>query len=167
MSLFPAVIRSYDAGRRRVRIEMVGLTDGDKLLPEAELMYSLGDNSSKTEIEINTGDLVWIDFIANDHRYPVIMGYRNPETGNLNGLRKFHHANIMLEATGTITLKCANLVIDTGSTKQSGTVAMEGAVSMASSLAVAGELSNGGVNVGKTHKHNENGDGGGVTDDPH
>ena len=166
MSLYPAEIVRYDDERRRVRIKAIGLTDGDKLLPEAELMYSLGDNSKKTEIEINAGDLVWIDFIAGDHRYPIIMGFRNPETGNSVGWRKWHHANIELNAEGTLKLKCKNLVIEAESTTHSGAVTMSGAVDMQSSLAVAAELTNDGVNVGKTHKHPENGDGGGITDPP-
>jgi phage baseplate assembly protein gpV len=165
--MYPAEIVSYDGQRRRVRIRAIGLTEGDSLLPEAELMYSLGDNAKKTEIEINAGDLVWIDFIANDHRYPVILGFRNAETGNSVGWRKWHHDNIEIVAAGTLKLKCAQLVIETDSTTHSGTLAISDAVQMAASLAVAGTLSNDGVNVGKDHKHDENGDGGGETDGPH
>ena len=167
MSLWPAQIVSYDAPRRRVRIKAIGLTDGDTLLPEAELLYSMGDNSSKTEIEINAGDLVWIDFIANDHRYPVIMGFRNAEMGNSVNWRKWHHANIELCATGTLKLKCKHLVIEAETTTHAGDVEMSGAVNMGSSLSVAAAMSNAGVNVGSTHTHFEHGDGGGETDPPH
>lgn len=111
MSLYPAVIKSYDAKRRRVRIEMVGMTDGDKLLPEAELMYNLGDKSHHTEIEIKSGDTVWVDFLADDPRYPIIMGYRNPEVGNDIEWRRWHHANMELHADGTMILKGSALQI--------------------------------------------------------
>lgn len=166
MSLYPAEIVSYDKARRRVRIKAVGLTDGDSMLPESELLYSMGDNSKKTEIEINAGDLVWIDFIADDRRYPVVMGFRNPESGNSVDWRKWHHKNIELSADDTLKIRCKNLVFEAETTTHSGVVSMTGAVAMASSLAVAGAMSNGGVTVGKDHKHNENGDGGGVTSPP-
>lgn len=120
MSLYPAIIRSYDAPRRRVRIEMVGMTDGDKLLPEAELMYNLGDKSHHTEIEIKAGDTVWIDFLANDSRYPIIMGYRNPEVGNDVQWRRWHHANIELHADGTMILKGNHLQIQFNTIETTG-----------------------------------------------
>lgn len=112
MSMYPAIIKSYDAQRRKVRIEMVGLTDGDSLLPEADLMYSLGDKSKHTEIEILAGDAVWVDFLANDPRYPIIVGFRNPEIGNSVAWRKWHHANIELHADGTLLLKGTHLVTE-------------------------------------------------------
>ncbi|TDR30692.1 hypothetical protein DFR44_11842 [Hydromonas duriensis] len=165
--MYPAEIVSYDGARRRVRIRAIGLTDGDRLLPEAELMYSLGDNAKHTEIQINPGDLVWIDFIANDHRYPVIVGFRNSETGNSLGWRKWQHDNIEIVATGTLKLKCAELVIETKRTAHSGALSIADAVQMAGNLSVSGALNNAGVNVGKDHRHYENGDGGGETDAPH
>lgn len=112
MSLYPAVIDSYDAARRKVRIKMVGMTDGDSLLPEADLMYNLGDKSYHTEIEIKSGDAVWVDFLAGDSRYPIIMGYRNPEVGNDVGWRRWHHANIELHADGTMILRGKSLITE-------------------------------------------------------
>ncbi len=112
MALYPAVIKEYDAKRRKVRIEMVGMTDGDTLLPESDLMYSLGDKSKHTEIEILTGDMVWVDFLANDPRYPIIVGYRSPEVGNVVNWRKWHHSNIELAVDDELVLKGKNLKIE-------------------------------------------------------
>ncbi|MCY1184902.1 hypothetical protein D9M73_256330 [compost metagenome] len=47
-----------------------------------------------TEIEILPGDLVWVEFIQGDPRYPLITGWRNPTQGNSKGWRRWHHANI-------------------------------------------------------------------------
>lgn len=112
MALYPAVIKSYDPARRKVRIEMVGMTDGDTLLPESDLMYSLGDKSSHTEIEINVGDTVFVDFLCDDPRYPIIMGFRPPEMGNVVGWRRWRHANMELAADGEMILKGKSLKIE-------------------------------------------------------
>ena len=112
MARYPAVIREYDAARRKVRIEMVGMTDGDTLLPESDLMYSLGDKSSHTEIEILAGDTVWVDFLADDPRYPIVVGFRPPEIGNVVGWRRFHHANMELAADGEMILKGKSLKME-------------------------------------------------------
>lgn len=140
MALYPAVIREYDAPRRKVRIEMVGMTDGDTLLPEADLMYALGDKSTHTEIEILAGDTVWVDFLADDPRYPIIMGYRNPETGNSVEWRKWHHANIELSADGKMVLKGKSLKMEfatieiTGKTTHNSPVTNKALVSMNSGI---------------------------------
>ena len=95
---YPAIVRSYDQARRTCRIEIPGLTDGADVLPEAEIEYSIGDKSRsgqfETEIEILPGDTVWIAFIGGDPRYPVITGWRNPQTGNSANWRRWHHQNI-------------------------------------------------------------------------
>lgn len=184
MAYYPAVIKSYDATRRRVRIEMVGMTDGDSLLPEAELMYCLGDKFNHTEIEIKSGDTVWVDFIADDPRYPIILGYRNPEQGNSVGWRKWHHANIELAADGEMILKGNKLTIQfstietTGVTTNNSAITNKGMVSMNAGMnngnggAVA---CTGGFNVtggdvvadGKSLKsHTHRGDSGGNTGTP-
>ena len=70
--------------------------------------YPAGDKSAHdkfaTEIEFLTGDTVWLSFIGGDSRYPIITGYRNPNTGNGIDWRRFHHANIELLADETIRL---------------------------------------------------------------
>lgn len=121
MSLYPAVIREYDATRRKVRIEIVGMTDGDTLLPESDLMYSLGDKSSHTEIEILAGDTVWVDFLADDPRYPIVVGFRPPEIGNVVDWRRFHHANMELAADGEMILKGKSLKMEFETIETTGT----------------------------------------------
>jgi len=105
---YPAVVKSYDQSRRTCRVEIPGLTDGGDVLPEAEVEYSIGDKSRsgqfETEIEILPGDTVWIAFIGGDPRYPIITGYRNPQTSNSVDWRRWHNKNIEMLADGTLRL---------------------------------------------------------------
>ena len=105
---YPAIVKTYNQARRTCRIEIPGLTDGGDVLPEAELSYPLGcksrDGSFATEIEILPGDTVWIEFIGGDPRYPIITGYRNPQSGNSADWRRWHHANIELIADAEMRL---------------------------------------------------------------
>lgn len=103
---YPAIVKSYDQARRTCRIEIPGLTDGGDVLPEAEIEYPIGDKSRngqfQTELEILPNDTVWVAFIGGDPRYPVITGYRNPQTGNSADWRRYHHQNIELLADKVI-----------------------------------------------------------------
>ena len=105
---YPAIVKSYNQARRTCRIEIPGLTDGGDVLPEAEIEYSIGDKSragaNETEIEITPGDTVWVAFIGGDPRYPIITGYRNPQSGNSADWRRWHHANIELIADAEMRL---------------------------------------------------------------
>jgi len=105
---YPAIVKSYDQSRRTCRVEIPGLTDGGDVLPEAEIEYSIGDKSRsgqfETEVEILPGDTVWIAFIGCDPRYPIITGWRNPQTGNSVDWRRWHHKNIEMLADGTLRL---------------------------------------------------------------
>lgn len=104
---YPAIVRSYDQAKRTCRVEIPGLTDGGDVLPVAEIEYPIGDKSrdgaNTTEIEITSGDPVWIAFIGGDPRYPIITGYRNPHAGNSTDWRRWHHANIEMLADLLIT----------------------------------------------------------------
>lgn len=106
---YPAIVRSYDKAKRTCRVEIPGLTDGADVMPEAEIEYAIGDKSAHesypTEIEILPGDTVWIAFIGGDPRYPIVTGYRNPQSGNTSDWRRIHHANVELLADGTMRLK--------------------------------------------------------------
>lgn len=105
---YPAIVRSYNQARRTCRVEIPGLTDGADVLPEAEIEYPIGDKSragaNTTEIEITPGDTVWVAFIGGDPRYPIITGYRNPQSGNSADWRRWHHANIELIADAEMRL---------------------------------------------------------------
>jgi hypothetical protein len=106
---YPAVIKSYDKVARMCRVEIPGITDGGDVFPLAEVEYPLGDKSRivegkvSTEIEILPGDAVWVAFIGGDPRYPIITGYRNPQTGNSVDWRRWHHANMALIADHIMT----------------------------------------------------------------
>jgi len=105
---YPAIVKTYNQARRTCRVEIPGLTDGGDVLPEAEIEYSIGDKSragaNETEIEITPGDTVWVAFIGGDPRYPIITGYRNPQSGNSSDWRRWHHANIELIADAEMRL---------------------------------------------------------------
>ena len=105
---YPAIVMTYSQARRTCRVEIPGLTDGGDVLPEAEIEYPIGDKSragtNTTEIEITPGDTVWVAFIGGDPRYPIITGYRNPQSGNSADWRRWHHANIELIADAEMRL---------------------------------------------------------------
>lgn len=120
----PAVVKSYSATDRTCKVEIPGLTDGADELLEAEIEYSIGDNSRNTEIRILTGDTVWVEFINGDVRYPIITGWRNPRKGNSKDWRKWQHKNIALIADSDLTVNAKNtkitsddLTIDAKNTK--------------------------------------------------
>lgn len=94
----PAVVREVTRGRREVRVEIPGITDGAEILPLAQICYPIGDKSAHTEIRMLPGDGVWVEFECGDARYPIIVGYRNPNVGNVIGWRRWHHENIETEA---------------------------------------------------------------------
>lgn len=105
---YPAVVKSYNQATRTCKIAIQGFTDGSEEELEAELEYPLGDKSKQgsyaTEIEVLPNDLVWVMFIGGDARYPLVTGYRNPQTGNSADCRRFHHKNIELVADTKIKL---------------------------------------------------------------
>lgn len=106
---YPAIVKSYDPVKRTCRVDIPGITSGGDVYTEAEIEYAIGDKSRtgkwETEIEILPEDTVWVDFIGGDPRYPVITGWRNPRAGNSVGWRRFHHANINLEAEKEIIIE--------------------------------------------------------------
>lgn len=99
---YPAVVRSYDPKRRTCRVEIPGINSGGDVLTEAEIEYPIGDKSRtgkwETEIEILPDDTVWVDFIGGDPRYPVITGWRNPQTNTGIDWRRWHHKNMELNS---------------------------------------------------------------------
>lgn len=101
-----AIIRGYNAQTRRVKVEILGLTDGSEEFPEAELEYPLGDDTTETEIRLMP--LVWVDFINDDMRYPIVTGNRCKNAGNDTDWRRFKHENIQLEAFQDMVLTVGN-----------------------------------------------------------
>jgi hypothetical protein len=155
---YPASIASYDPHSRLCRIHINGLTDGCETLPLAEIEYPIGDKSKpsdkSTEIEMVTGDTVWIAFIGGDQRYPIITGYRNPTEGNSVGWRRFHHENIellaaallniiaesdiLLKSNSKITLQAPEVFIDSPSTSMTGDALVQKALAFLGGMTGSG-----------------------------
>ena len=144
---YPAVVKSYAKNRRTCRIEIRGLTDGADVLPEAEIEYPIGDKSitgsHATEIEMLAGDTVCIAFICGDPRYPIITGYRNPQSGNSIDWRRFHHANIEMTADGTLKLNASTLEINATTVTINGT----------NTTINGSSLKHNAKNIGDDHRH--------------
>ena len=98
VGIHPAVVESYSKSSRTCRISIPGIMDGGSVFAEAEIQYPIGDKSwageFSTEIEILSGDHVWVQFIGGDFRYPVITGYRCTNVGNSEDWRRWHHKNV-------------------------------------------------------------------------
>lgn len=107
---WPGEVASYDADKRTVRVKIDGVTDGAEMFPEAQFEYAFGDKSNHTEIRVLQGDLVWIEFMRGDSRYPIITGYRTRETGNVVGWRRWHHDNFETEADGEVIIKAGTKI---------------------------------------------------------
>ena len=95
---WPAVVAEWNRERRECRVEIPGLTDGAEVLPLAEIAYPIGDKSEHTEIWIEVGDRVWVEFMRGDARYPVITHFRPKQAGNQQLWRRFEHENHEREA---------------------------------------------------------------------
>lgn len=98
---YPGIVRAYDRDRREIRVEVPGFTDGAQELPIAEIEYPIGDKSPHTEIRVLVGDLIWVEFLGGDPRFPIITGWRNPHVGNVTMFRRWHHENIESDADET------------------------------------------------------------------
>jgi hypothetical protein len=108
--LHAAFIRSVDRDRREVRVEVPPYTDGADILPLAEVMYPIGDDSTNTEIRLVVGAPIYVAFEAGDPRYPIIMGFRNPNVGNVVGMRRWNHDNFELNADETFTINAGTQI---------------------------------------------------------
>lgn len=155
---YPAIVKTYNQARRTCRIEIPGLTDGGDVLPEAEIEYPIGDKSragtNTTEIEITPGDTVWVAFIGGDPRYPIITGYRNPQSGNSADWRRWHHANMELLAdtlmkliaggdvlikSGThVTVQAPSITLDAPQTTCTGKLTVNGLLTYKGGMAGSG-----------------------------
>lgn len=97
---FPAIISQYDANSR---VCVIKTPMGDEI--DAEILYPIGDDSKLTEIKIIVGDKVWCEYIQGDTRRALITGYRNAQSGNTTGTRRFAQDIINLDAGQSINLK--------------------------------------------------------------
>lgn len=156
--LHAAFIRSVDRNRREIRVEVPPYTDGASLMPLAEVMYPVGDDSTNTEIRLVEGAPVYVAFEAGDPRYPIIMGFRNPNIGNVVGMRRWNHDNFELNADKTFTINAGesiNLVV--GGTSFKLTTAAIKAIASAIGLEgpvtqTGGDMTSDGISA-QHHKH--------------
>lgn len=109
--LYAAIVRAVDRDRREVRVEIPPFTDGATEWPIAEINYPIGDYSPNTEIRIPIGQPVWVAFHNGDGRYPVIMGSRNPNVGNVVGTRRWNHDNFELNADENFTINAGAQIL--------------------------------------------------------
>jgi hypothetical protein len=170
MARWPAVVTAYAADPRQCEVSIPGITEGGSL--HAEIEQSLGDRSENTEIRIKAGDRVWVDFLANDTRYPIITGFRAKNVGNMVGTRHWEHENFTLDADETVLIKAGqsirleagafielvvgdNLVrIDTSTIAQvAAQLTIQGPVAQ-----TGGDMTSDGISV-QGHVHIEQGDG--------
>jgi hypothetical protein len=114
---WPAVIEEVTVGReaREVRVSIPPFTDGAGVFPLAEIEYPIGDDSTDTEIRMVVGKPVWVQFIAGDHRRPIITGSRNPNTGNEVGTRRWNHDNFEINADVDYTVNAQTITLKAGS----------------------------------------------------
>lgn len=122
-SKWPGVIAEVDRERREIRVSIPPFTDGASELPIAEIEYPIGDDSQNTEIRMVVGRPVWISFIADDPRRPIITGFRNPNTGNVVGTRRWNHDNFEINADKVFTINAGesiNLIVGGTSIKLTG-----------------------------------------------
>lgn len=160
----PAIIRAVDRDRREVRVEIPPFTDGASEWPLAEIEYPIGDDSQNTEIRLVEGRGVWIEFIAGDPRRPLITGYRNPNVGNVVGMRRWNHDSFEINADEVLTINAgAKIALIVGGTSLvltpesiaeiaaalsvKAAVAIEGAVTQ-----TGGDMTSDGISV-QNHDH--------------
>lgn len=154
----PGFIRAVDRDRREIRVEVPPFTDGASELPIAEIEYPIGDDSLDTEIRMVVDRPVWIAFIAGDPRRPIITGFRNPNTGNVVGMRRWNHDNVEINADETLTINAGTAIkLVVGGTTY--TLTPDGITSTATKHAIqgpvtqtGGDMTSDGISA-QHHKH--------------
>jgi hypothetical protein len=112
---WPGEVASYDGPSRTCRVRIPGVTDGSNVLPVAEIEYPIGDRSddanskNHTEIRIQVGDPVWLEFECGDPRFPIITGARSKREGNPTNWRRWRHPNIEITADNELIINASNV----------------------------------------------------------
>lgn len=102
---YPATIASYASATRKVTVHVAGLTDGSESGLPATFCLPIGENDRDSEILINVGDEVWVEFEKGDPAAPIIVGYRTHTTDVVVGIRRIRQKNIELVADDSLTIK--------------------------------------------------------------
>lgn len=138
----PGFVESYDKAKHQARVRWPGMT-GAQPYPKAELLLPIGCSADSSDFYIRPGDRVWLDFVNGDPRFPIITGYRAPETDNAIDVRRLVHLGIELEAVeNDIVLKAAgNVVIQAVK------------LIVQADIESTGTVENNSKNIGSTHTH--------------
>jgi phage baseplate assembly protein gpV len=123
---FEGVIDIYDESSRTCTVKIPRFTDGAEEGLQADIAFTIGDNSKNTSILINSGDKVWVQFINGNADTPIVVAFRNVKKGNKVGERYWKSPKFVLDGDVEIT---GSVTINGDSVKHSGT------------------------EIGKTHKH--------------
>lgn len=113
MKMIPAEVASWDGYKLYVWIP--GYTDGASSPIRAGICHPLGDRPKRNDFRILKGDAVWIEFNDGDLSSPIVMGFRDKDTGDSTGTRRFEHDNFEVNADDSLNLntKSMNFTADT------------------------------------------------------
>lgn len=144
MKLLPAEVISWDGVK--IRIAIPGYTDGADQYPEAEICYPLADRPADTGYKILPGDAIWIMFNDGDENSPIVMGFRNKNTGGNKDTRFLEHANVALKAAAEMTETSQTHTVNAASlfTVNSGRVVLNANVEINGELTTSGNIVSGG-----------------------
>lgn len=164
MKLIPAFVDSWDGTTMRVFID--GYTDGSDVGMRAETCFPLADRPDYTGYHIEKGDAVWVLFNGGDPNSPIVMGFRNQNTGASKDIRRFRHTNFEAHATDTMKqtskdheITAVNSINIEGTTiTLTGTVKIVGTLETSQTITSSDDVKAGSISL-KSHKHTEQGDG--------
>lgn len=164
MKLIPAMVESWDGVTLRVFID--GYTDGSDIGMKAEVCFPLADRPDYTGYKIEKGDAVWVMFNDGDPNSPIVMGFRNQNTGENKDTRRFQHKNFEAHAKYNMlqTSKNHDIKASVAFTVESGVITLKGAVHIEGELTTSGTISaKGDIKSNQislqNHTHTEQGDG--------
>lgn len=148
MKLIPATVASWDGVTLRIHIP--GYTDGADIPPKAAICYPFGDRSHYTGFKILQGDAVWVFFNDGDVNQPIVMGFRDANTGQAKNTRRFIHQNVEITAEIEMKHHSTTHIINADSLFEvkSGKIVLKSDVEITGSLTTKGALSgDGGMSV--------------------
>lgn len=128
MKLIPATVHSWDGKELRVHIQ--GYTDGASKPVKADICYPLADRPSYTGYRILPGDAVWVMFNGGDFDCPIVMGFRNKNTGQDKDTRAFTHKNFKVDADQDIKLNATQTTVTAPTNTYNGNLIVNGDVSV-------------------------------------
>lgn len=155
IKLIPAEVESWDGSI--IRVHIPGYTDGAEMGMRAEILFPLADRPGYTGYRILKGDPIWVMFNNDDPNQPIVMGFRNKNTGENKDTRRFIHKHFEAHADENMLMTSKSYrneaqstydVISQAITIQGNTITLNGAVNIAGAVSVSGGASiSGGANI--------------------